>query len=90
MSETIKFSKDELEKIKEIQQKYFDLQTQLGQSAISKLRLAQQIESLNKHEESLSSQYSDIQNFEQDFMKQMTEKYGEGTLNPQTGEYIKK
>jgi predicted transcriptional regulator len=90
MSETIKFSKDELEKIKEIQQKYFDLQTQLGQSAISKLRLAQQIESLNKHEESLSSQYSDIQNFEQDFMKKMTEKYGEGTLNPQTGEYYKK
>ena len=90
MSETIKLSKEELEKIKEIQQKYFDLQTQLGQSAISKLRLAQQIESLNKHEESLSSQYSDIQNFEQDFMKQMTEKYGEGTLNPQTGEYIKK
>ena len=90
MSESIKFSKDELEKIKEIQQKYFDLQTQLGQSAISKLRLAQQIESLNKHEENLSSQYSDIQNFEQNFMKQMTEKYGEGTLNPQTGEYIKK
>ena len=90
MSEIIKFSKDELEKIKEIQQKYFDLQTQLGQSAISKLRLAQQIESLNQHEENLSSQYSDIQKFEQNFMKQITDKYGEGSLNPNTGEYIKK
>ena len=90
MSNNLKISNEELEKIKDIQHQYVDLQSQLGQSAINKLRLAQQIESLNDYEEKLSTKYSEIQQIEKDFIKQITDKYGDGTLDIKSGEYIKK
>ena len=90
MSKEVKFTDDELNTVKEMQKQYFDIQQALGQSAISKLRLAQQIESINQHEDNLTKQFGEIQENERKFLEDITKKYGEGTLDPNTGVYIAK
>ena len=51
MPEDKKFTEEELKSIKEIQAKYFQVQQELGQSAINKLRLLQQIEFVNNYDQ---------------------------------------
>jgi len=85
-----KFTDEEMVKIKDIQKQYFDVQSKLGQSAISKLRLAQQIDGINVLEEELTKRFIEIQEDEQKFIAEITKKYGEGTLNPESGIFITK
>ena len=84
MSET-KFTEEELKQIKEIQDSYFEVQNKYGQSALAKLRLEEQFNTINKAEQDLAKNFEEIQSKEREFLKQITEKYGEGTLNPDTG-----
>jgi hypothetical protein len=84
MPET-KFTEEEMNAIKEIQSNYLNIQQELGQSAVTKLRLVQQIESTNKFEEDLSKQFTENQGKEKKFIEEITKKYGEGQLNPETG-----
>ena len=83
-SET-KFSADELKKIQEIQKSYADITTQLGQVGIAKIRLRDQEISLAKEEDKLNTNFSKVQDDEQKFLDEITKKYGQGTLNPETG-----
>jgi len=86
MSET-KFTEEELKQIKEIQESYFDVQNQFGQARIAKLRLEEQMNTVIKGEEDLLGKFEEIQSKEKDFLKTITDKYGEGSLNPETGEF---
>ena len=83
-SET-KFSADELKKIQEIQKSYADITTQLGQVGIAKIRLRYQDISLAKEEDKLNTNFSKVQDDEQKFLDEITKKYGQGSLNPETG-----
>ena len=83
-SET-KFSADELKKIQEIQKSYADITTQLGQVGIAKIRLRDQEISLAKEEDKLNTNFSKVQDDEQKFLDEITKKYGQGSLNPETG-----
>ena len=87
MSEDKKFTEEELKSIKEIQAKYFQVQQELGQSAINKLRLLQQIEFVNNYEEELTKKFGEIQEGEKKFIEEITKKYGAGVLDPKTGVY---
>tara|TARA_Y100001970_G_C14203851_1_gene842732 strand:+ start:1594 stop:1875 length:282 start_codon:yes stop_codon:yes gene_type:complete len=87
---TVQFSKDELETLKEIQTEYGDISAELGQIQITKLRLTQQHKVLMDREEALSKSFSDNQAKEKTFVSTITEKYGDGQLDPKTGAYIKK
>ena len=87
MAKEIKFTEEELAKLKEIQVKYLEIQNTLGQTAVQKLRLAQQITGLNDLEADLAKQFSENQTTEQEFLQTTTEKYGQGSLDPQTGIY---
>ena len=78
MAEEIKFTEEELKKVKEIQQTYIDVQQNLGQVSVTKMRLEQQLESLDNNEEELKSK----------FIGKITEKYGDWTLNPETGTFM--
>ena len=62
LKDSTKFSEEEMKTVKEIQQRYVDVQHKLGQLSVE----------------------------ETDFIKSITEKYGDGVLNPETGEYNKK
>ena len=52
-------------------------------------RLNQQMDSLMREEEKLSDEFAEIQDKEKEFLKTLTTKYGEGTLDPETGVFTK-
>ena len=78
MPKEVKFTEDELTQVQNIQKSYATVQNQFGQLKMAQIRLDEQEVEL---EESLKS----IQDDEKKFLDGITEKYGEGTLNPETG-----
>ena len=85
MSEPIKFTNEELEKIKNIQNQYIDIQNAFGQVSLSRLRLQEQIQLLDEKDEENKQKFYDVQKNEKQFLDEITKKYGDGTLNPDTG-----
>ena len=85
MAEDIKFTKDEMTNISEIQEKYLEIQQKLGQVSLSKLKLEQQVEAIDKVEKELLENFKQTQKEEKDFVDDITKKYGDGTLNPESG-----
>ena len=85
MSEPIKFTSEELEKIKKIQDDYLEIQNLFGQVSLSRLRLQEQIQLLDKKDEENKQKFSDVQKNEKQFLDEITKKYGDGSLNPDTG-----
>ena len=78
MPKEVKFTEEELTQVQNIQKSYATVQNQFGQLKMAQIRLDEQEVEL---EESLKS----IQDDEKKFLDGITEKYGEGTLNPETG-----
>jgi chromosome segregation ATPase len=83
-----KFSEEELEKVKNIQEEYFKIQTSFGQLSVAKIKLEEQLSNLDKTEHELRGKFQDLQIQEKTFLDEITKKYGEGNLNPETGEFI--
>lgn len=81
----IKFTDEELQSLKQIQQDYLECQNAFGQIAIQKIALQQQIDRLAKSEEEYAKKYSDTQAKEQEVAKELNDKYGAGNLDPETG-----
>ena len=77
MSE-VKFTEEELKQVQNIQRSYMAVQTQFGQLKMSQIKLDEQEVDL---EEALKS----VQSEEKKFLDGITDKYGQGTLNPETG-----
>ena len=86
--ENKKFSDEELKSIKEIQNKYIQIQMNLGKISIAKVRIESQFKNLLSQEEELKNAFIDTQDQEKNFVDSVTEKYGEGVLNAETGEFV--
>ena len=84
----VKFSDEELNTVKEIQQEYVNIQNQFGQIAMTKIRIEDQMDNILRAEEENRKKLLEVQTKERKFLDGITEKYGEGTLNPDTGEFI--
>ena len=78
MPEEVKFTKDELETVQGIQRNYAAVQNQFGQLKMAQIRLDDQ-------EVDLENSLKSIQDEEKNFLDSITDKYGQGTLNPETG-----
>ena len=78
MPEEVKFTEEELKQVQDIQVNYQDIQNQFGQLKLAQIRLDEQEVDL---EESLKT----IQSEEKKFLDGISDKYGQGTLNPETG-----
>ena len=87
LKDSTKFSEEEMKTVKEIQQRYVDVQHKLGQLSVAEIRLNQQLDALNISRSELNDSFRKTQKEEKDFIKVVTEKYGDGILNPETGEY---
>ena len=74
----VKFTEEEMNQVQNIQTSYTNIQNAFGQLKMSTLRLEQREVDL---EENLKS----MQEEEQKFLDGITEKYGVGTLNQETG-----
>ena len=78
MPEEVKFTEEELTKVKDIRVQYSNIQNSFGQLKMAQIRLEEQEVQL---EESLKN----IQTEESKFLDGITKKYGDGSLNPDTG-----
>ena len=78
MPEEVKFNEEELKQLQEIQNNYISVQNQFGQ-----LKLAQI--NLDNREIELEENLKNIQKIEKKFLDSTTEKYGQGSLNSDTG-----
>jgi len=84
-SDEIKFSEEELKELGELQTSYQEKQAQLGQIAVQKILLNQQVEAIENRQTELESEYEAVQQSERDLVQKLNEKYGPGQLDPQSG-----
>ena len=78
MPEEVKFTKEELTQVQNIQASYQNIQNQFGQLKLAQIRLDEQ-------EVDLEEALKNIQSEEKKFLDGITNKYGQGNLNPETG-----
>ena len=78
MSKEVKFTEEELTQVQNIQKSYANVQNQFGQLKLAQIRL-------DNDEVTLEDALKSIQDEEKKFLDGITEKYGQGSLNPETG-----
>ena len=78
MPKEVKFTKDELTQVQNIQKSYANVQNQFGQLKLAQIRL-------DNDEVTLEEGLKSIQDEEVKFLDGITKKYGQGSLNPDTG-----
>ena len=78
MPEEVKFTKEELTQVQNIRKDYTNVQYQFGQLKLAQIRL-------DNDEVTLEDALKSIQDEEKKFLEGITEKYGQGSLNPETG-----
>jgi len=80
--EKVLLKKEEIDTIKNIQQTELDLVDQLG-------RVEYQIQTLNLQKDNLKQEVINLQTKSQEFGETLRQKYGDGSINIETGEFIK-
>ena len=88
MSERKKFTPEELNEIKELRDANSQKISEFGQLELELLLAGQRVESLLKAKEELQKSYVDLQDKETELVKNLNEKYGAGTVDLQSGEFI--
>lgn len=83
MSDKVKLTEQEVEKIKLLQQKYNELLLKFGQLSIDKLQL-------KEFEDSLNSEFQQSKQEETEYMQELNKKYGDGFLDTKTMEFTPK
>jgi predicted FMN-binding regulatory protein PaiB len=78
MPEEIKFTEEELKQVQDIRTSYVNIQNQFGQLKLAQIKL-------DEDEIELEEALKSIQSEERKFLNGITDKYGQGTLNPETG-----
>ena len=80
MADAIKFTEEELQLISKLQAQYNQITMAAGQLYLNEL-------SLNKRKEELDKALDETRIEENEVAKTLTEKYGKGSLNIETGEF---
>jgi len=81
----IKFTEKELKDIQEISQKSNDITNRFGQLTIAKINIEKQSETIETEEFKLHEELDALRKEEQEALQTINEKYGPGSLDPQTG-----
>ena len=84
-SKEMKFTDEELQSLQGLQTSYQEKQAILGQLAVQRILLNQQIDALNMRTEEVEQEYQAVQKEERDLVAKLNEKYGPGQLDPATG-----
>jgi|TARA_R100001163_G_C4912750_1_gene96382 hypothetical protein len=88
MSEPIKFTKDELDKVTKLRDQFGAKVNEFGQLELELLLTSQRIERLAEAKTKLQEDYLNLQKEEGELVKGLNEKYGAGTVDLQSGEFI--
>ena len=85
MAEPIKFSEEEMKKLGGLQQSYREKMEKFGQVKVQRLLVEQQLTSLDSAEQQVEVEYKDVQESERKLVEELNTKYGQGTLDVETG-----
>ena len=88
MADPIKFKEEELKELTDLRAGYVNTQNSLGRLAVQKVLAEQQYDALSKAEDELKQNYLNLTQKEQELVQSYNEKYGVGTVNIDTGEFI--
>jgi len=81
-----KLTQEELQSVKDLQSKYNQTIFEIGISEAQRLALVEQTEKLESNKKTLLGDLATIEQKESELVKTLQEKYGEGSINPDTGE----
>jgi|TARA_R110000824_G_scaffold230148_3_gene417770 hypothetical protein len=84
-SKEVKFTDDELKSLQGLQTNYQEKQNVLGQLAVQKILINQQVEAIETRLVDVETEYQSVQQEERDLVKTLNDKYGPGQLDPATG-----
>ena len=85
MADEIKFSEEELQSLSDLSTNYQNIQASFGQMKVQKILNQQQADALEEAEVKMEADYKDVQDKERELVQSLNEKYGPGSLDPQTG-----
>tara|TARA_R110000851_G_scaffold127426_2_gene259442 strand:- start:681 stop:959 length:279 start_codon:yes stop_codon:yes gene_type:complete len=90
MSETKKFTDAELTKITQLRDSNAQKINEFGQVELEILLTNQRKETLERTKEDLQNQYIALQEQERTLVKELNDKYGTGTVDLESGEFVPK
>jgi hypothetical protein len=77
---------EELKSIKDLQSKYNQTIFEIGVAEAQRIALSEQIEKLQSNKTALVNDLATIEKQETDLVTSLQTKYGNGAINPETGE----
>jgi chromosome segregation ATPase len=81
-----KLTTEELQSIKDLQSKYNQTIFEIGVAEAQRIALNEQIEKLQSNKVALVNDLATIEKQESDLVTSLQTKYGNGSINPETGE----
>jgi chromosome segregation ATPase len=81
-----KLTTEELQSIKDLQSKYNQTIFEIGVAEAQRIALNEQIEKLQSNKTALVNDLATIEKQETDLVTSLQTKYGNGAINPETGE----
>ena len=81
-----KLTTEELQSIKDLQSKYNQTIFEIGVAEAQRLALQEQIDKLQDNKIALVNDLATIEKQESDLVASLQTKYGNGAINPETGE----
>lgn len=79
-------TQEELQSVKDLQSKYNQTLFEIGVAEAQRLALYDQVEKLESNKKALLKDLESIEQKENDLIKSLQEKYGTGSINPESGE----
>ena len=74
-----------MKSLNDLRETYGTVQQDFGALKVRRLVLEQQLEELDNADEAVHKAYTDNQETERKLVEELNEKYGPGSLNPETG-----
>tara|TARA_R110002051_G_scaffold107855_1_gene180720 strand:- start:549 stop:827 length:279 start_codon:yes stop_codon:yes gene_type:complete len=90
MSETQQFTKEEIDQITELRNANATKINEFGQVELELLLSNQRLDQLNATRADLENEYVALQEKERTLVKQLNDKYGTGTVDLDSGEFVPK
>ena len=88
MAETKKFTEDELKSITDIRNGNSRIISELGQVELQLFLVNEELEKLQEMKSTLQIQFKNLQAEESNLVSSLNEKYGIGTVDINTGEFV--
>ena len=86
-SKEVKFTKQEINSLQQLRSDYANVELSLGKLEIARMQSEQQLDNIQNNKLRLETQYTTLQRTESQIVSELTEKYGVGNLDINTGNF---